>query len=260
MKKAGILILFLFILQTGFAHTNFWGPTGHRTVGRIAQDHLTKKAKKEIEKLLDGQSLALVSTFADDIKSDSRFRKYSPWHYVNLAPGQTKYSEENAPENGDLLMALRKCKSVLTDKNASKEDKVFFLKMFIHLMGDLHQPLHTGRGEDKGGNDIQLRWFGQGSNLHRLWDSDMIEFYKMSYTELASNSPQLSKAQIKEIEKGDFESWMYESKALSEKVYDSVEVGEKLGYDYMYKWFPVVRQQLEKGGIRLAYELNQIFG
>lgn len=117
----------------------------------------------------------------------------------------------------------------------------------------------VGRGEDKGGNDIQVRWFKDGTNLHRVWDSNMIDYYGMSYTELAINNLLLSDTQKKEIEKGDFLDWVYESQSLAQKVYDSANVGEKLGYKYMYNYFPVVRQQLKKGGVRLAKVLNEIF-
>ena len=126
-------------------------------------------------------------------------------------------------------------------------------------MGDLHQPFHVGRGEDKGGNDIQVRWFNEGSNIHRVWDSDMINSYQMSYTELAENTDDLTASRLREITAGDFETWVYESRTLSEKAYASVEIGEKLSYRYMYDWFPVVREQLQKGGIRLAHVLNEIY-
>ena len=104
-----------------------------------------------------------------------------------------------------------------------------------------------------------MRWFGDGSNLHRVWDSEMINDFDMSYSELAYNTDVLSKEQINSIQKGTVLDWMYESKALANKVYDSVEVGEKLGYEYMYNWFPVVHDQIQKGGLRLAKILNDIY-
>ncbi|WP_029038557.1 S1/P1 nuclease [Salinimicrobium xinjiangense] len=249
-----------FLLSSfSFASEGDWGRTGHRATGEVAEQHLTKKAKQKVREILDGQNLAFVSTYADDIKSDPAYRKHNPWHYVNLEPGETQYTAEKANPDGDLIYAINKSIEVLKDKNASREDKAFFLKMLVHFVGDLHQPLHAGRGEDKGGNDIQVRWFGQGSNLHRVWDSGMINDFQMSYTELAHNSDELTKEEIRRIQQGSVLDWMYESKALANKVYDSAEVGEKLGYEYMYKWFPVVHDQLQKGGLRLAKILNGIF-
>lgn len=256
--KIYLLVVTFLISSFGFASDNEWGKTGHRATGEVAEQHLTKKAKKQIREILDGQSLAFVSTYADDIKSDPEYRKYGPWHYVNLEPGETEYSKEKANPAGDLVQAINTCMAVLRDKNSSKEDKAFFLKMLVHFVGDLHQPFHAGRGEDKGGNDIQVRWFGSGSNIHRVWDSEMINDFQMSYTELAHNSDVLSKQEIRRIQEGSVLDWMYESKELANKTYASVEVGEKLGYEYMYKWFPVVHDQIQKGGLRLAKILNEI--
>lgn len=259
MKHTIVAVVFVLTSISGFSSNYYWGQTGHRTTAEVATYHLTKDARKEISKILQGKSLALVSTFGDEIKSDPRYREFGTWHYVNLPQGATEYKAEDANEKGDLLQGLRKCVEVLKDKKSSKEDKEFYLKMLVHFMGDLHQPLHTGRGEDKGGNDLQVRWFNDGTNLHRLWDSDMIDSFDMSYSELAKNTVKFSEAQKKQLVKGSFEDWMYESKALSEKVYNSVEIGEKLSYRYMYDWFPVVREQLEKGGLRLAAVLNEIY-
>lgn len=259
MKKIFFSVLLSLFINFGFAADMYWGQTGHRATGEIATKHLSKKAKKEIEKILQGKSLALVSTYGDEIKSDNKYREFGPWHYVNMEPGEDRYNPATANPAGDLLSALRKCKEVLQNKNSSREEKEFYLKMLVHFMGDLHQPFHVGRGEDKGGNDIQVRWFNEGTNIHRVWDSDMINSYQMSYTELAENTDDLTPHRIREIRSGNFESWVYESKALAEKAYASAEVGEKLGYRYMYDWFPVVREQLQKGGIRLAQVLNEIY-
>lgn len=260
MKKLVLSILMLLALGfKGFSTEDDWGKTGHRAVGEIAEDHLTKRAKKAIEDLLDGHGLAFVANYADDIKSDPEYREYSPWHYVNIAPDQTEYDKSLASEDGDLVQAINKCIEILESKEASREQKQFYLKMLVHFMGDLHQPLHVGHASDKGGNDIQIQWFNQGSNLHRLWDSDMIDFYQMSYTELAENADVLSKSQVKAIQKGSLLDWVYESRNLAEEVYNSAESGDHLGYKYMYNYMPVVLKQLQKAGIRLAEVLNEIY-
>lgn len=257
--KIYLLFTAFFISSFTFASDNDWGRTGHRATGEVAEQHLSKKAKEKVREILNGMNLAFVSTYGDDIKSDPAYRKYNPWHYVNLHPGETEYSKETANPDGDLVHAINTSIAVLKDKSASKEEKEFALKMLVHFVGDLHQPLHAGRGEDKGGNDIQVRWFGDGSNLHRVWDSEMINDFDMSYSELAYNTDVLSKEQINSIQKGTVLDWMYESKELANRVYDSVEVGEKLGYEYMYNWFPVVHDQIQKGGLRLAKILNDIY-
>ncbi|MCF6213805.1 MAG: S1/P1 nuclease [Flavobacteriaceae bacterium] len=236
-----------------------WGATGHRTVGAIAEKYLTKKSKKAINKILKGHSLAFYSTFADEIKSDNKYRKYSPWHYVNF-DFDTKYDRSKANKKGDLIQAIETCLAVLKDGKSSKKDKTFYLKMLIHFMGDLHQPLHVGRGEDRGGNDIKVKWFNKPSNLHRVWDSNMIDSYNMSYTELAKNADKLSKAQVQALQKGTLLDWVYESQALAKTVYGSANNGDKLYYRYSYDYLSTVRFQLQKGGLRLAKVLNDIFG
>ncbi|HKJ06818.1 MAG TPA: S1/P1 nuclease, partial [Flavobacteriaceae bacterium] len=138
--------------------------------------------------------------------------------------------------------------------------QVFYLKLLVHFIGDMHQPMHAGRKADKGGNTIQVRWFNSGTNLHSVWDSKMLNHFDMSYTELAENLDVLSKKQVKFLQEGDIITWINETSGMAKKVYNSVEVGEKLGYNYMYNYFDVAELQLQKGGVRLAKVLNQLFG
>ncbi len=250
------LCLSCIVYSVGMA--NDWGKTGHRVTGEIAENYLTPEAKKQIDSLLNGQGLAFVSVYGDDIKSDDRYKKYGPWHYVNY-PFDKKYGDEKPSKHGDLIQGITTCVQVLKSTKATHEEKVFYLKMLVHLVGDLHQPLHVGRGEDKGGNDIQVRWFREGSNLHRVWDSDMIDYYGMSYTELAANADRLAPIAVKTLQEGTIIDWVEETRALAKKVYASAEIGQKIGYSYMYQQFPIVRKQLQKGGIRLAKLLNDIF-
>jgi len=258
IKSIYILVAFLFILAPLKANDPDWGATGHRTIGKIAQDYLKGKTKRAISELLDGQSLALVSTFGDDIKSDKRYNEFYTWHYVNM-PFGVKYEDSKKNPTGDLVTGIEMCKEVIKDENSTKEDKVFYLKMLVHLMGDLHQPMHIGRAEDKGGNTIQVQWFNRGTNLHRVWDSDMINHYQMTYSELAENSDKISKEQVKFLQKGTIVDWANETQTYAVKAYASTNSGEKLGYRYMYDNFGLVRSQLQKGGIRLAKVLNELF-
>ena len=258
MSKKFLLLLCITTPLLGSANSFDWGKTGHRTTGQIAEKFLSPKAKREIDKILNGHTLAFVSTYADEIKSDEKYKKYSPWHYVNY-PFDKKYGEEKPSDQGDLVMAIQKSVAILKDEETSAEKKEFFLKMLVHFVGDLHQPLHVGRSKDKGGNMIQVRWFDKGSNLHSVWDSEMLEYYGMSYTELSKNTDMLTTDQINEIEKGSLIDWVQENQNLAKKVYNSTTSGEKLGYAYVYNNFPLVREQLQKGGIRLAKILNDIY-
>ncbi len=251
----GFAFLFFIIPQTINAD---WGKTGHRATGEIASQYLSKRAKKAIDELLDGASLAIVSTFGDEIKSDSKYREFGPWHYVNY-PFGSDYSTHPKSERGDIIVAIQKCVDTLKDENASKKDKAFYLKMLVHFLGDLHMPLHVGIADDLGANRFQVKWFGNGTNLHRVWDESLIGYYKMSYTELAANQAKLSDAQLNIIQEGTPLDWMSESRELCEDIYENTEVGANLKYGYAYRYMDTVRSQLQKGGIRLAVLLNEIY-
>ena len=235
-----------------------WGQTGHRVVGKIADEYLTNKAKREIKKLLNNKSLAFVSTFGDEIKSDKRYNEFYTWHYVNMDLDENYEDSEKNPK-GDLVTGIEYCKKIIQDENASDDDRAFYLKLLVHLIGDLHQPLHVGRSQDKGGNDIKVKWHYKSSNLHRVWDSEMIESWNMSYTELADSAKELNDQQIKNIQQGSVLDWTYESQKLAKTVYSSAAMDDKLSYRYSYDHFTTVRSQLQKAGIRLAKILNEIY-
>ncbi|MBZ9627751.1 S1/P1 nuclease [Psychroflexus sp. CAK57W] len=252
------LLVFLILSQTLFASEEDWGQNGHRVVGETAESYLKSKVSKKIDRILNGQSLADASTYADEIKSDSAYDQYKPWHYANIPFDQTYKEAEKNPE-GDIVYGIEECISKLKSGQLDKEQEQFYLRMLIHLVGDMHQPLHFGLKEDKGANDFKVKWFYQPTNLHSVWDTKMIESYNMSYTELYQNSPELSKTKVKAIESGTLLDWVEQNRELTRKVYTSAEAGENLSYRYMYEWFNVVELQMKKAGIRLAVILNDIY-
>ncbi|MEN1785997.1 MAG: S1/P1 nuclease, partial [Bacteroidota bacterium] len=257
MKKW--LVILFFVPFCAFSHM-IWGKIGHRVIGHLAEQHLTRKAKKEIAMLLEGQSLAFVATYADDIKSDMGFAAYGPWHYVNY-PMNATYAESSKSPSGDVVQAILQCQSILENPSTSKKDKAFHLKLLVHFMGDLHQPLHVGRAEDRGGNDIKLQWFGTPSNLHRLWDTNLLEHYGMSYSELSEAlNLQTDRKTRRKLQQGSIISWADESHAVAKTVYASAKEGDQLGYVYAYQYKELLLEHLKKGGLRLAKVLNEIFG
>ena len=260
MKTLSIYLIALLFTWTTNAKTlnDYWGPTGHRVVGKIADNYLSGKAKREVKKLLKRQTLAFVSTFADEIKSDKRYNKFYTWHYINM-PFDENYETSKKNPDGDLVTGIEYCKGIISDKNASDDDKAFYLKLLIHLVGDLHQPMHIGLEEDRGGNDFKVQWHYKDSNLHRVWDSEMIEEFNMSYNELAQNADELSKNQVKTIQAGSVIDWVNETQQLTKKIYKSAKPDENLRYRYSYNHFKTVRSQLQIAGIRLAKILNDLF-
>ena len=175
-----ILSIVLSFLITTYSYG--WGQTGHRVVGSIAEYHLSKKARKNLKIILNGQSIAMVGNFMDEIKSDSTYDLYNPWHYCTIPDGKT-YEEAGTPDEGDIIYAIQFFISELQSKKLNSMDEAFALKCLIHLVADIHQPLHVGNGDDRGGNDVQVEYFWSNSNLHRVWDTGIINGQNLSYTE-----------------------------------------------------------------------------
>ena len=129
----------------------------------------------------------------------------------------------------------------------------------VHFVGDIHQPLHVGRPGDRGGNDIKLKWFNRPTNLHRLWDRDIIDSHGMSYSEMALNMPRISEKQKKYIQNQSLLEWLKESQDMAAKIYATTPAESNLGYAYRYQYLDSLRMQLLKGGLRLAKVLDTIF-
>ena len=167
------------------------------------------------------------------------------------------YANSKKSSKGDIVQAIKLSKSKLKDNDVSFEEKAFYLRYLVHLIGDIHQPLHVGRGEDRGGNDIKVKWFGDDSNLHRVWDTNMIDNYQMSYTELSSHL--LLSFSSENIELLSENEWIDESQNKVKIIYSNVRNGDYLGYDYIYENFDIVKIQLFTAGYRLAGTLNEVF-
>ena len=252
MRIIILAISFTFLSFMGFS----WGVTGHRATGYIAEKHLSKKAMKEIERILKGQSLAMASTWMDDIRSDSTYDYASDWHWVTIQDGQTYADSEKNPK-GDVIETIERLIAELKSKKLNAKQEEEAVKMLIHLIGDIHQPLHVGGGNDRGGNDIKVSWFRNDSNLHRVWDSEMIDDTKLSYTELAQSLLAPDAVQLVAWQKSTVRDWANESMGYRKQVYDYGN--GKLGYAYSYKYFHVVRQRINQAGVRLAAVLNEIY-
>jgi hypothetical protein len=246
----------LLLLSIAF-HSAGWGPTGHRVTGWIAEKHLSKKTRKAIEKILAGQSLAMASTWMDEIRSDSTYDYMVDWHWVTIPKGEI-YQETVKNPNGDIIQTLERIVRDLKTTKLSDAQHREYLRILIHLTGDIHQPLHVGARDDRGGNDIRVTWFGNTSNLHRIWDSDMIDHSRLSYTELAESLQTPTEEQVRAWQKASFYDWARESQSYNPRVYDYGD--GRLGYDYAYVNFPIVRQRLLQAGVRLAGMLNEIYG
>lgn len=255
MKKVvSICLLIPLLIGQAFA----WGQNGHRAVGFVAEQHLSKKARKKIMKLLEGNSLAEVSVWMDEIRSDDAYDHTHDWHWVSV-PGDMSYEDTEKNPNGDIIMKIEELVAALKEGHLAPEKEQEYLKYLVHLVGDLHQPLHVGTGEDMGGNAVKVEWFGDRSNLHKVWDSEMINSKQLSFTEIARFLGEPDKAQIREWQSTGVRDWARESMSYRPQVYDLPENG-RLGYRYMYENYDTVEKRLLQAGVRLAGLLNEIYG
>ncbi len=239
-----------------------WSQTGHRVTGAIADEHLGPKARAAVIEVLGSEGLAEASTWPDFMRSSPEpfWRKEAnPWHYVTIPPGK-RYADVGAPPQGDAITALARLSAELKNPNTPVADRQKALRFIVHIIGDLSQPLHVGRGgelADRGGNDVKVTWFGRPTNLHSVWDGDLVDNEKLSYTEwtrwlLAAASPE----QMRAWSSADPLQWLDDSATLREKIYPA---SPDLGYAYVFENRERVRQQLTKGGLRLAAYLNRLF-
>jgi hypothetical protein len=254
MKK--FIALFLLVCFAG-SECMAWGATGHRATGWIAEKHLSAKAKKKINEILGQQSLAMVSTWMDDIRSDSTYNYTADWHWVTVETGKT-YEESPKNPNGDVIMILERLITELKSHKLDKKKEAEALKMLVHLVGDIHQPLHVGCCDDQGGNKVKVKWFRNESNLHRVWDSEMIDDTKLSFTELAQFLGTPDAVTIAKWQSTSVRDWAKESMTYRKEVYD-IKDGN-LGYRYSYLHLQSAKDRMLQAGVRLAGILNNIYG
>lgn len=264
MKLRHIVFSILMIGST-FPAMAWWGMTGHRVVGEIADMYLSSKARRAIKDILGDESLAMAANWADFIKSDTSYNYLSPWHYTDMKGGLSHdevIRTLDADTGINLYAKLNFVIGELKNKQLDKDKKIFYLRLLVHLVGDLHQPLHVGgRTEDAGGNRVRVIWFSDSTNLHSVWDEKLIEYQKLSYTEWAKALAHTTKAQRLSWQKEPIQEWFFESYQLAQGVYAEItKPYQRLSYRYNFDHAETINQQLLKGGVRLAGLLNEIFG
>ncbi|MBB5395185.1 S1/P1 nuclease [Mucilaginibacter sp. AK015] len=233
-----------------------WGFKGHRAVATIAQKHLMSNTAYVVSAYLGGESMAEVSTWADE----NRNPRTAPWHFLNLPLGlnHEQFVQLVSQSDGNVYTAILKAEAQLKDKSLSAEQKKEALKYLIHLVGDAHQPMHISRKADKGGNTIQLRFDDKGTNLHSLWDSKLIDHE--SSADMAKDYDLATAAEIKKWQSDSPLEWIWESYQISSELYAGIKPGQKIDEAYYQKYIPVIRKRIDQAGIRLAGELNKLLG
>ncbi|HEU0138097.1 MAG TPA: S1/P1 nuclease [Bryobacteraceae bacterium] len=230
-----------------------WGEKGHRVVAMIAGERLSAEARRGVRDLLGSESLVEVSTWADEIR---RYRpETGPWHYINV-PMEARNPDilSFCPSDGCVVSKMDDFRSMLTNPREKPANRRDALKFLVHLVGDLHQPLHVGGRNDKGGNRTQLVYFGTSTNLHRVWDTEILRRMEGE----ASLASGLSRTARAGWSRGTPVEWAAESHAVAREVAYK-HLSRKAGIPYQQRAETAVRVQLAKAGVRLAAMLNRIW-
>jgi hypothetical protein len=234
-----------------------WGPTGHRAVGRIAERHLAPETAREVAALLGPERLAYTATWADEIRSDPAWAKAEAWHWVTVPVGTT-YADSKRNPAGDVLEAIARFERVLADRAAPRLERQQALKWLVHLVGDLHQPLHVGTRDDRGGNETLVLWFGEPSNLHSVWDTGLIDRTELSFSELAEKVDVATADEVRSWQASSPLEWADESRVLGERAY---ALGDRrLSWRYHFEHWAEVELRVRQAGVRLAGLLDRALG
>ena len=236
-----------------------WGTLGHRIIGEMSESLLDDDAKAQILALTGHASVAMVSNWGDEVRSDRKYDYTADWHYTNIDGGLNREAFDSIAikqDNGQNIHQVM----LLTAYLKQVPNDTAMLKMLIHLVEDMHCPMHLGHAEDKGGNTVQISWFRNKSNLHSLWDSGLIDFQKLSYTEYATHLMRVNPLQNIPFDGNDSTilDWAWETYADAQTIYASVRETEK-PYEYVYHYKPLMEKRLVKAAEHLAALLNYIY-
>lgn len=258
MVKKSILSLGLLLTLPATAFG--WGQKGHDVTAFIAEKHLTPAAKAACDKLFEGKSIVYWANWADNACHTPEYAYTQTWHYRNVDAG-CDYDKFPRNDKGDVTTAIKGQYKTLSNPESSFEEKQLALKLLVHFVGDIHQPMHMGHLSDRGGNDIKLKYFFKDKNLHSIWDTDLVESaHNWTYTEWQYQIDRASDSEIAEIiSTSDPDDWGRETIKYATSIYDSTPENSNISFDYIAEWTPVIEQQLLKGGLRLAHLLNTLF-
>ena len=237
-----------------------WGPKGHDTVAYIAEKHLSKKTLQKVTEVLEGHSLVYVANWMDNASHTDEYAYTKTWHYVNVDPEEGTYANSVKAASGDAVTAINALVENLKSGELTIEEERAQLMMLIHIVGDIHCPMHAGRKSDRGGNGTKVKYFGSQKKLHSVWDSEIVESaHRWGYSEWQEQVDRATPKQVKAMEQGTPNDWIEETVVLANEVYESAAKTSNMSYDYVAEYAPISEQQFLKGGIRLAKLLEEIY-
>ncbi len=245
------------LLCTASSLCHAWGPQGHRLAGALTESFLSPDTRRAVTALLGNEPLAEASTWADRMRdSPSPFwqERAGPYHYVTV-PTATTYASVGPPGKGDSVTALTEFRAALQDASTSRAHRQLALRFSLHIIQDLHQPLHVGNGRDRGGNNIKLKLRGKRTNLHRVWDSSILGVAGRSDAEWLRILSDVSPEQRAAWSEPDPMVWIAESTALRDSLYPVTSV---VDVEYLQHWLPTVELRLQQSALRAATWLNSV--
>lgn len=255
MKRLLIIPVAFFCAISAFG----WGQKGHDVTASIAERHLTPAARAAVDSILDHRSMVYWANWLDNASHTPEYAYTKTWHYKNIDEG-VRYEEAPANPAGDVVTAIKAQMEKLSDSSTSKAEAELAMKILVHLVGDMHQPLHMGHATDLGGNRVKVRYFGRDANLHGVWDTSLPESaHKWSFTEWADQIDRVDGDEAEAIVAGSVDDWAKESANTAAYVYMNTRSGDNLSYDEVAAWAPTIEVQFLRGGLRLAHLLNTLF-
>jgi hypothetical protein len=258
MKRGLALFLSIFISAALVS----WGAKGHKAIASIAQKHISAEVSARVSALLNSRTMPEIASWADEVKNEPEYKNTAPWHYLDLPSGlnyEQFKSAVLAQREPNVYSAIFKCEATLSNQADPEKQRREALMFLIHLVGDAHQPMHVSRAQDKGGNLIQVRFDGQGTNLHSVWDTRLIDHEGLSDHQIAEEYDTATDRQIKQWQAGDPMVWLWESYQISDRLYKEAQADNNFGNDYYNSHIGIVHRRIDQAGIRLAGVLNRIF-
>jgi nuclease S1 len=237
-----------------------WGDKGHRIVAIIADGHLSEQSQKEIRKLLPaGTTLADAATWPD--AEGRRITEFNELHYVSIPDAAGGYDQErDCKDRNCIVEALKWFAAVLAHTTAPLNTRLIALRFVIHLIGDMHQPLHAGRSGDRNGTDITVSHRGHSNTLHLFWDINLVEMMRGNTYEIAKElNASLSTEELTSWQSGNPKTWTDESFKLSRSHAYNLGESTELADGYVADALPIVRRRILQAGVRLSWLLNDTF-
>lgn len=247
---------------TGGTAVPRWGPDGHRVVAEIALQRLSPAAAAETRRLLGGQNINEVASWADEVRRS--LPATAPWHYIDIEITDTSYvPSRDCKENACVIWAIESRLAILADRAQPDSARASALKFVVHFVGDLHQPLHAGERADKGGNDVKLTFQGRLSNLHAIWDSGILLTFGQSVADIVHQLDDdiARRTDIAALSGGTVAQWAMESHDVArDVVYKNLPYTNEISQQYIDAARPVIYERLLRGGVRLAAVIERALG